>query len=160
MTGIDIDPLAVESSKKVARLLNSSPVLLNADPSQVPIQNFDLILVCDIVFPVSPLDDENIKFLSSIQKNLSANGTILIETYNKNFAVKNGIEEKFKYDEFTDNFISNKKSIRLYDHSKFIEILNSIGLKGDRVAGWKGLGDFQSREINDPADFYLIKHKD
>lgn len=93
-------------------------------------------------------DDENEKILICMAKSLKVGGRCLIEVYNKEFALRHGVENKYFYDEPNDRFLikdefkpSPAESIKLYSEMQWRKMLGLYGLKIRNFDGWSFDGD-------------------
>lgn len=103
----------------------------------------DFVLLRNSMFGTFPTDEENAKILEGINKSLKPGGRCLIEVYNKEFALNNGIENKYFYNEATDRFqIKDEfkpvqaESIKLYSEIQWRKMMGLYQLKIKSIDGW------------------------
>ncbi|MFC1745107.1 class I SAM-dependent methyltransferase [Candidatus Riflebacteria bacterium] len=140
-TGIDLSPICLKIARQLSAKRGVEVDWLHSDIRNIEYNSiFDIVLFWDVIFGIFT-EEENFKLLKSIAAALVKKGKCLLEVYNKEFAVKNGIENIFTYDEKLDLFVAdaNKSSIpyiQLLSISEWDEWTAKAGLKIKNLDGW------------------------
>ncbi len=161
VTGIDINPAAILLGKRLSTLYKTKTTLFVKSLLEISSKSrFDVILIWDVLFPMFPTDEENNLYIKQCAQILNPSGKILIETYNKDYAVRHGIESCYYYEKTNNIFKSNnnEKAI-LYSHDEILSIARHNNLHAKRVAGWKSVSEYNKRNEDDPADIYVLTHQ-
>ena len=110
-------------------------------------EQMDFVLLRDVVFGTCKEVDNN-KIIANISRALKPRGRCLFEVYNKEFAMKFGVENRFFYHNETDCFLLKEEykparleSLKLYSIVEWRKMLGINQLKIVKTDGWSMEGD-------------------
>ncbi len=132
--------------------------------SFVTSEPFDYIFLYDVIFGSCNTHTENEMVLTQIAKALKKGGRCLLEVYNKEFAIKNSIENKFFFNQEDDwfypdpeNLALKDRKMQLFSHKEWQEILPKHGFKIISLAeqGWHWKND--SNDLPFRGEFIIME---
>ncbi len=146
--GLDCTPAMLEIGREMARLQRATVAWVVRDMRSIRYENeMDYVLMRDVIFGIFENGREDMLVLRNITRAVKPGGRCLFEVYNKEFAVEHAVEDKFTYDPGTDRFVRDKdtpneiRSVKLYSHEEWQEMLAENGMQVVRMDGWKWKGD-------------------
>lgn len=143
VTGVDISFEALKIAKEMADEKGLNVQWQLGDMRTLNYKNeFDYVLLWDVIFGVFADKKEDIKVIECISRALKLKGRCLFEVYNKEFAIAHGIENSMYYDKEKDIFISDKDKGKLYSHQELQDMLEQNKMKIISMEkGWSWKGD-------------------
>ena len=111
MVGLDCTPATLEIAKEMAAKKNVTAGWVLRDMRTIRYeQEFDYVLLRDVVFGVFGPKCEHELVLGNIARALRPHGRLLLEVYNRQFAIDHGVENRYLYDGVRDIFVDREIS--------------------------------------------------
>jgi 2-polyprenyl-3-methyl-5-hydroxy-6-metoxy-1,4-benzoquinol methylase len=147
VTAIDCTPAALEIARRMSKQKGAPVEWLCQDMRTIRYEReFDYVCLRDVVFGIFEREGEDLDLIRRIALALKAGGRCLFEIYNKEFALRHGVEGVLFYDESSGRFVSKdaermRLSMRLYSHDEWRRMLPTSGLAIVKMDGWKWQAD-------------------
>jgi SAM-dependent methyltransferase len=145
VTGIDCTPAQLDVARRMSRRKHASVRWLCEDMRLLRYENeFDFVCLRDVIFGVFETEQEHRELIRRITMALKPGGRFLLEVYNRDFALKHGVENTFFYNADRDRFLPQDPSrtlltagLYLWSQGELAQMLASQGLRVVRMDGWK-----------------------
>jgi SAM-dependent methyltransferase len=144
VTGIDCTPGAIDLAARMSSRKGASVQWLCQDMRLIDYrEEFDFVCLRDVIFGIFEDEREDADLIRRIGQALKPGGRLLLEVYNKEFAVPRGIEGCVFYDKRNDRFMPKDggapwpAGMKLYTHEELNNILRKEGLTIVKMDGWK-----------------------
>lgn len=151
VTAVDCTPTGLEVGKQLSQMEQVPIRLVEADIRQwIPETPVDAVLLWDVIFGIFGSKQDHYRLLSHIANMLKPAGTFLLECYNKESAIQNGIEDTYFYNPLTDSFESSEgqnktiSSLILFTDDDFNEMFSQAGFEIISRDGWRFSNDPQT----------------
>jgi 2-polyprenyl-3-methyl-5-hydroxy-6-metoxy-1,4-benzoquinol methylase len=147
VTGIDCTPASIEIAQRMSKEKGASTRWLCEDMRTINYHEaFDYVCLRDVIFGVFDNKEEDADLIRRISLALKPSGRCLFEVYNKEFALRHGIERQLFYDEQADRFVPKEPkpsglTMRLYAHDEWRQMLSANGLRIIKMDGWNWKND-------------------
>lgn len=148
VTGIDCTPASIEIARRMSKLKGATVRWICQDMRSIEDhQAFDYVCLRDVIFGIFPTAEEDVDLLGRMSRALKPGGRCLLEVYNREFAIQNGVENSLHYDPASDRFVppipipGGLSGIRLYSPDQWTQMLASHGLRIVKTAGWSWPND-------------------
>jgi SAM-dependent methyltransferase len=144
VTAIDCTPAGIEVARRMSAMKGAHVEWLCQDMRTIEYQQeFDYVCLRDVIFGIfeGPGEDEDL--IRRMARATKPGGRCLFEVYDKEFALRHGVEDRLVYDPGTDRFVrksseegSGLSSMRLYSLDQWRRMLAEHGLRIVQVDGW------------------------
>ena len=142
VTGIDCTPSRIKVARRMSKEKQAPVQWLCKDIRHIDYEEeFDCVCLLDVIFGIFESEEEDRELIRRIAAALKVNGRCLFEVYNREFALKHGVEGKAFFDQQTGTFASRERggctlSMRLYSHEEWRLMLKREGLRVIKMGGW------------------------
>jgi SAM-dependent methyltransferase len=145
VTGIDCTPAQMDIAREMSRQKGASVRWLCQDMRQLQYDSeFDYICLQDVIFGIFETQQEHRDLIRRIAQALKPGGRFLLEVYNRDFALKHGVQDDLFYNPELDRFLPREPGkllltagMCLWSQEELTRMLGEHGLRVVRTDGWK-----------------------